>query len=282
MPLRNQGAAGSGEHNGWSLPPVPRGISQTGRHSGHARRSPGAGRHPAWQSPDPGMDDAGPHEPGRHILRPAAGRSARRRAGIQQYPQVSGGQSVQAHRQAVVISFRSHSRRACGPRSRRKRGHMLISDSRCTNRSRSSRCASASSSAYKTRRWSSSPTSYTRRPDQATCNGNSIRPAACPLRSSREDGRRRSYSAQRDGNAPSSIRPIILSSARHRHPARWNRASHATRRARTSRIRPTRPTCRTVWLPVRNASGAIVRCVVTITAVSRPKGGGWSSPNRAF
>jgi hypothetical protein len=27
-----------------------------------------------------------------------------------------------------VISFRSHSRRACGPRSRRKRGHMLISE----------------------------------------------------------------------------------------------------------------------------------------------------------
>jgi len=31
-----------------------------------------------------------------------------------------------------------------------------------------------------------------------------------PLRSSREDGTRRSYPAQRDGKAPSSIRPIIL------------------------------------------------------------------------
>jgi len=91
---------------------------------------------------------------------------------------VRGWQPFQAHRQAVVISFRSHSRRACGPRSRRKRGHMLTSDSRCTNRSRSSRCASASSSAYKTRRWPSSPTSYTRRPDQATCNGNSTRQPA--------------------------------------------------------------------------------------------------------
>src|SRR5690242_19700180 len=129
---------------------------------------------------------------------------------IKQHSQVSGGQPLKAHRQAVVISFRSHSLRACGPRSRRKRGHMLTSDSRCTNRSRSSRCASASSSAYKTRRWSSSPTSYTRRPDQATCNGNSTRPVACPLRSSREDGTRRSYPAQRDGKAPSSIRPIIL------------------------------------------------------------------------
>jgi hypothetical protein len=55
---------------------------------------------------------------------------------IKQDSQVSCRQPVQAHRQAVVISFRSHSRRACGPRSRRNRGHMPTSDSRCTNRSR--------------------------------------------------------------------------------------------------------------------------------------------------
>jgi hypothetical protein len=33
---------------------------------------------------------------------------------IKEHSQVSGGQPLQAHRQAVVISFRSHSRRACG------------------------------------------------------------------------------------------------------------------------------------------------------------------------
>ena len=74
---------------------------------------------------------------------------------VQQDSQVSGRQPVQAHREADEISCRSHSRRACGPSSRRNRGHMLTSDSRGTNCSRSSRCASARSSAYRTRRWSS-------------------------------------------------------------------------------------------------------------------------------
>ncbi len=71
---------------------------------------------------------------------------------IQQRPEVSRRQTVQAHREDGVLSCRSHSRRACGPSSRRNRGHMLTSDSRCTNRSRSSRCASARSNAYRTSR----------------------------------------------------------------------------------------------------------------------------------
>ena len=65
--------------------------------------------------------------------------------------------------------------------------------------------ASARSSAYSTRRWSSSLTSYTRRPDQATCKGNSTMPAGVPLRSSGQDGRRCPYSPQRGGKASASV-----------------------------------------------------------------------------
>ena len=46
----------------------------------------------------------------------------------------AGVMPVQAHREAGVMSCRSHSRRACGPSSRRNRGHMLTSDPRCTSR----------------------------------------------------------------------------------------------------------------------------------------------------
>jgi hypothetical protein len=70
------------------------------------------------------------------------------RQAIQQNPQMSGRQPVQAHREAGVMSCRSHSRRACGPSSRRSRGHMLTRDSQWTNRSRSSRCASARSEEF--------------------------------------------------------------------------------------------------------------------------------------
>jgi hypothetical protein len=109
------------------------GASGCVRRSRHARRSPALACHPSWRNPDPGTGDARSHQPGRHIPLPA-GRSVRRRAGHQAALAGEGRQPLQAHRQAVVISFRSHSRRACGPRSRRKRGHMLTSDSRCTNR----------------------------------------------------------------------------------------------------------------------------------------------------
>ncbi len=83
--------------------------------------------------------------------------------------------------------------------------------SRCKNRSRSSRWASARSRAYSARRWLLSSTSYTRRPDQATCSGSSTFPAAGPFRSSREHGRRRAYSLQRGGKLPvsTSSLPII-------------------------------------------------------------------------
>jgi hypothetical protein len=70
----------------------------------------------------------------------------------QQRHAAAASEAIQAHREAGVMSWRSHSRRACGPSSRRSRGHMEISDSRCTNRSSSSRGASARSSAYRTRR----------------------------------------------------------------------------------------------------------------------------------
>ena len=118
------------------------------------------------------------------------------------------GQPLQAHRTATASSCASHARRACGPSSRRSRGHMLTNDSGCTNRSRSSRWASASSRAYSARHWPLSPTSYTRRPDQATCSGNSTSPAAGPFRSAREHGSRRAYSPQRGGRLPVSIKAI--------------------------------------------------------------------------
>jgi hypothetical protein len=44
---------------------------------------------------------------------------------IQQHPQVSGRQPVQAHREAGVMSCRSHSGRACGPSSRRNLGRLV-------------------------------------------------------------------------------------------------------------------------------------------------------------
>ena len=127
---------------------------------------------------------------------------------VQRNAHMVSWQPVQVHRGAVASNCRSHARRACGPSNRRNRGHMLTSDSRCKNRSRSSRWASARSRAYSARRWLLSATSYTRRPDQATCSGSSTSPAAGPFRSSREHGRRRAYSLQRGGKLPVSIMPI--------------------------------------------------------------------------
>ena len=66
---------------------------------------------------------------------------------IQQHAHVASRQPVQAHCRGAGISSFSHARRACGPSSRRNCGHILTSDSECRNRSRSSRWASASSSA---------------------------------------------------------------------------------------------------------------------------------------
>ena len=134
---------------------------------------PAQPRHRGWQ--------AGPSTSATNGYRSKTGKT------VQQHPQVSGRQPVQAHREVGVMSCRSHSRRACGPSSR-------ATGAICRPVTRDARAA---------RDLLAVP------PQGATS------PAAGPLRSSRDDGKRRAYAPQRGGRAPGSMSAIILCSARH-------------------------------------------------------------------
>ena len=120
----------------------------------------------------------------------------------------SAGQPVQAHRVAAASSCASHApARVRAEQSPQPRPH---ADQRLRVHEplQILPLGLSKQQAYSAKRWPLSPTSYTRRPDHATCSGNSTSPTAGPFRPATEHGSRRAYSPQRGGSDNHTGRPV--------------------------------------------------------------------------